>query len=87
MNTHLDDINLAQHDALKRRLKTVSVTLSSIARKADCSLSYVSMVSQGHRRSRQIAELICTPLGETPESLWPDLYGADACNKRGKPMK
>ena len=87
MSTHLDAINFAQHDALKRRLRAVSVTLSSIAKEAGCSLTYVSMVSQGHRRSRQIAELICNPLGETPEHLWPELYGAHACNKRGKPMK
>ena len=87
MSTHPDNINLVQHDALKRRLKTVSVTLSSIAKEAECSLSYVSMVSQGHRRSRQIAELICAPLGEKPERLWPALYGTHSRNERGRAMK
>lgn len=64
------------------------MSLRSIAATAQCTPSYVTMVCQGKRRSREVAELLAAPLGETPERLWPELYRTSNANiMEHDPMK
>ena len=67
--------DLERHDALRRLLKQQSITLDSIAKQAGCTAGFVTLVSQGKRKSLDVAKLLCSPLGVEPRELWPRLYG------------
>lgn len=81
--TTLDD--LERHDALRRQLKQRSITLSSIAKRAECTPSFVTLVSQGKRKNLAVAMMLCDPLGVEPYELWPRLYN-NQNTKRGSRM-
>ena len=67
-------VDLELHDSIKRRLRARNITFSSIAAEAGCSVSTVTMVSQGYRRNVRVEDLISEALGLSPQALWPHRY-------------
>lgn len=67
-------VDLEQHDAVKRQLRAKGVTFADISVEIGCRPSLVTMVSQGRRRSREIENAIARRIGVSPEMLWPSRY-------------
>lgn len=67
-------VDIANHDAIKRDLRALGVKLVDIAAELRCPPSLVTMVSQGKRRSQEIELAIASRLNRNPAELWPDRY-------------
>lgn len=67
-------IDIANHDAIKRDLRALGIKLVDIATDLRCPPSLVTMVSQGKRRSEEIELAIASRLKRSPAELWPDRY-------------
>ena len=74
MQRSIPIVDIELHDAIKRRQKARSITLSSIAADAGYGLSMVTMVSQGHRTNALVEKPIAEKLGEHPDTLWPNRF-------------
>jgi len=64
-----DDPNLNQIKAL---IVLNGTSLSEIARSAGVSRQWVSMVVNGHRKSRRVRKAVAEALGISVEDLWPN---------------
>lgn len=67
-------VDIANHDAIKRDLRALGIKLVDIATDLRCPPSLVTMVSQGKRRSEEIELAIASRLNRSPAELWPDRY-------------
>ncbi len=67
-------VDIANHDAIKRDLRALGIKLVDIAAELRCPPSLVTMVSQGRRRSQEIELAIASRLKRNPAELWPDRY-------------
>ncbi|WP_367275763.1 helix-turn-helix domain-containing protein [uncultured Paracoccus sp.] len=67
-------VDIANHDAIKRDLRAAGIKLVDIAAELRCPPSLVTMVSQGRRRSQEIELAIASRLDRSPAELWPDRY-------------
>lgn len=67
---------MAQHEALKARLRVAGSSFAIIARNLNIQPTTVSATSLGKRRSRRIEAAIADALGTTPEAIWSDRYPA-----------
>ncbi|MFN3312486.1 MAG: helix-turn-helix domain-containing protein [Hyphomonas sp.] len=67
-------VDIANHDAIKRDLRALGIKLVDIAAELRCPPSLVTMVSQGKRRSQEIELAIASRLKRNPAELWPDRY-------------
>lgn len=64
-----------QHQRIKASLRLRGTSLSAVARDLDVNAATVTIVSQGHRRSKRIEAAIARALGLAPHEIWPDRYG------------
>lgn len=48
------------------------ISISDIARQAKVSRQWVSMVVNGHKKSRRIRKAIASAVGKSVEELWPN---------------
>lgn len=55
---------------IRARLLMKGITLAEIARGLGVSRTWVSLVVNGHKKSRRIQEAIADALGVSYESLW-----------------
>ncbi|RJE81098.1 DNA-binding protein [Paracoccus sp. JM45] len=69
-------LDIERHDEVKRKLRVLRVTFVDIAAELGCRSSFVTMVSQGHRRSERIEKAIADHLKLNPREIWPDRYPA-----------
>lgn len=67
-------VDIANHDAIKRDLRALGIKLVDIAADLHCPPSLVTMVSQGKRRSQEVELAIASRLNRKPADLWPDRY-------------
>ena len=67
-------LNLPAHNNVKLALKSVGSSLTKVAAELDVRPATVTIVSQGHRRSRRIEEAIAEKLGMTAQEIWPERY-------------
>ncbi|WP_348538784.1 helix-turn-helix domain-containing protein [Shimia sp. R10_1] len=67
-------MDLARHERIKYDLRLLGTSLAQISRELGVSISSVSTVSQGYRRSERIQKAIAVQLGTSPEVLWPERY-------------
>lgn len=67
-------VDIANHDAIKRDIRALGIKLVDIAAELHCPPSLVTMVSQGKRRSQEIELAIASRLKRNPAELWPDRY-------------
>jgi len=74
-------VDLEKHERVKYLLRTRGTSFAKIAKALGVSQGNVTMVSQGHRRSRRIQAEIARCLGQSPEELFPDRYPAEEGNK------
>ncbi|MBO9401163.1 helix-turn-helix domain-containing protein [Shimia sp. R9_3] len=70
-------VDLARHERIKYDLRLLGTSLAQISRELGVSISSVSTVSQGYRRSERIQKAIAVQLGTSPEVLWPERYQTD----------
>lgn len=66
--------DIETHEIVKARLRIAGTSLSAIARELSVSHSTVTIVSQGHRKSARIQEMIASKIGVEPQDIWPDRY-------------
>lgn len=66
--------NIAKHERLKCELRLKGSSLAQLSRELGLSISSVSTVSQGYRRSERIQKAIAKKLGTTPQEIWPERY-------------
>ncbi|WP_170362230.1 helix-turn-helix domain-containing protein [Ruegeria arenilitoris] len=74
-------VDLAKHEQIKCDLRLKGSSLAKLSRDIGRSISSVSTVSQGYRRSDYVQKAIAEKLGTTPEALWPERYGQRRCPK------
>ncbi len=67
-------VDLEKHERIKCALRISGSSLAKLSRELGLSISSVSTVSQGYRRSRRIQKAIAEQLGKSPEELWPERY-------------
>ncbi len=67
-------VDLAKHEQIKCDLRLKGSSLAMLSQDIGRSISSVSTVSQGYRRSDYIQKAIAEKLGTTPEALWPERY-------------
>ncbi|HOV56421.1 MAG TPA: helix-turn-helix domain-containing protein [Rhodanobacteraceae bacterium] len=65
---------IRQHELIKAGLRLRGTSFAEIARRLDVAPTTVTIVSQGHRRSRRIEAAIAQALDVALERLWPDRY-------------
>jgi len=75
--------DIETHEIVKAKLRIAGTSLSAIARELSISHSTVTIVSQGHRKSARIQELIASKIGVEPQEIWPDRYSQAARNTEG----
>jgi Ner family transcriptional regulator len=73
--------DIETHEIVKARLRIVGTSLSAIARELSVSHSTVTIVSQGHRKSARIQEMIASKIGVDPQDIWPDRYSQEVQKK------
>ncbi len=67
-------VDIANHDAIKRDLRALGIKLVDISAELRCPPSLVTMVSQGRRQSRTVEFAIARRLSREPSEIWPDRY-------------
>lgn len=64
-------VDIEQHDAVKRLLRSKGVKFADIAVEVGCTASFVTMVSQGHRSHCDVENAISRHLDQPKSALWP----------------
>ncbi|WP_082023115.1 helix-turn-helix domain-containing protein [Leisingera sp. ANG-S5] len=67
-------VDLKKHERIKCELRISGSSLAQLSWELGVSISSVSTVSQGYRRSHRIQKAIAEKLGHSPENLWPERY-------------
>lgn len=68
------DKKLENSEQIKCDLRKIGSSLAKISRELGVTCATVSIVNQGHKRSRRVEDAIAQKLGTTPEKLYPDRY-------------